>query len=216
MRKFTILLALATAALASSANAGVTINFTGSTAMPSNNDFKVDLSGLGLTRYTTTGASLILDANSVISFELLGTESGYDDHFATISAPNLSYTEHTSFLNSFASPISIGSASFSAGSLLGLLNFSSVGGAPATVGQDGFGIFLGPNQNTGQSFSTFYLGYDDQTTGQDDDHDDMIIRATVRSAVPEPTTWATFLVGFGAAGIALRRSRRKSPALQAS
>ena len=210
MKKISILVALVTAAFASSANAGVTINFTGSTAIPSNNDFKSDLSGLGLTRYTTTGASLILDADSVITFELLGTESGYDDHFATISAPNLSYTEHTSFLNSFGSPIPIGSASFSAGSLLGLLNFSSVGGAPATVGQDGFGIFLGPNQTSGQSFSTFYLGYDDQITSQDDDHDDMIIRATVRSAVPEPTTWATFLVGFGAAGIAFRRSRRSA------
>src|SRR4051794_7523550 len=132
MREFVIMMALSTATFASSANAAVTINFTGSTAVPGNNDFKADLSGLGLTRYTTTGASLILDANSIITFELVGTESGYDDNFATISAPNLSYTEHTSSLNSFASPISIGSASFTAGSLLGLLNFSSVGGSPAT------------------------------------------------------------------------------------
>ena len=103
-------------------------------------DFSGQLNGLLLTQYASTGASLILSYNSIITFELLGTESGFDDRFATLSAPNLSYTEHTSLQNDFGSPIPIGSAFFSAGSLAGLLNFSAVGGLSATVGQPGFEI----------------------------------------------------------------------------
>jgi hypothetical protein len=208
MKKLSIVLGLAAALYAAEANASVTINFSGTTAIPSNNDFNTQLNGLGLTRYATTGASLVLDANSIITFQLLGSESGFNDTYSTISAPNLSYTEYTTFLNDFSTPISIGSAAFNAGSLAGLLNFSSNGGRSVTVGQDGFGIFLGRGQTSGQSVSTFYIGYDDQASNQDNDYDDMIIRATVRSAVPEPATWAMMLIGFGAIGLTLRRKPR--------
>ena len=93
----------------------------------------------------------------------------------------------------------------------------SSGGASATVGQDGFGIFLGPDQLSGTFVETFYLGYDDQVTGQDDDHDDLIIRASllsprVTSAVPEPATWAMLLTGFGLAGAAMRRRKQQREA----
>ena len=214
MKKALIAIALATASIATNANAAVTINFSGTSPIPSSNDFQATLNGLGLTGYTATGASLVLDANSIITFELLGTESGFDDHFATISAPNLSYTEHTSFQNDFGSPISIGSAFFGAGSLTSLLNFSAVGGLPATVGQAGFGIFLPRGATNGQSVSTFYFGYDDQAANPDRDYDDMIIRATVRSAVPEPATWAMMILGFGFAGMALRRRTRSADVFQ--
>ena len=96
------------------------------------------------------------------------------------------------------------------------MTFTSSGGVTATVGHDGFGIFLRPDQVSGQSFSTFYLGYDDQVTNQDDNHDDFIVRATVRPAVPEPATWAMMLVGFGAMGVSLRRRRRTNNLLQAA
>ena len=33
------------------------------------------------------------------------------------------------------------------------------------------------------------------------------------AAVPEPSTWAMMLMGFGAAGAAMRRSRRRTTAL---
>ena len=59
--------------------------------------------------------------------------------------------------------------------------------------------------------NVFYIGYDDQITGADDNHDDLIIRATVSPAVPEPATWAMMLLGFGAAGFAMRR--RRAPVL---
>ena len=35
---------------------------------------------------------------------------------------------------------------------------------------------------------------------------------TPTPAVPEPATWAMMLIGFGATGFAMRRTRRKLPA----
>lgn len=181
----------------------VTVNFGASNPVSASNDFSASLAGLGFTRVATLGASLILNGPALITFEFLGSESGFNDRFTTPGG--LSYTETSSFQNNFAAPILIGSQIFSAGSLTGLLNFLSAGGAPATIGQDGFGIFLGPNQVSGSNFTTFYFGYDDQITNQDDDHDDFIIRATVSSPVPEPATWALAILGMGAVGWSLRR-----------
>lgn len=191
----------------------VQINFVASNPVPLNNDFQAQLAGLGLTSFTTTGATMILDSNATIFFEFLGSESGFSD---TFTAGPATYTENTGFTDNFAAPIPIGFASFLAGSLGGLLNFTSSGGVAATVGMDGFGIFLGANQTTGQSFSTFYLGYDDQITAQDDNHDDFIVRATVLGAVPEPTTWAMMLMGFAGVGYSMRRRRRATWIRQAA
>jgi hypothetical protein len=193
-----------------SAEAAAIISFDGKTSISGSNDFKSQLAGLGLTKYDTTGASIFLTENSVITFHLLGSESGFNDGFFTISDPNLMKGESSPFQNNFGSPVLIGSANFNAGSLTGLLNFSSIGGKPATVGQNGFAIFLGNKQKTGADLSTFYFGYDDQVTKADNDYDDMIIRATVTSAVPEPATWAMMLIGFGAIGGAMRVNRRKT------
>lgn len=184
----------------------VQVNYTTANPIPGSNDFQTQLAGLGLTRFTTTGATLTLSSNATIFFEFLGSESGFSD---TFTAGPVTYTENTGFTNNFGAPIPLGFASFLAGSLGGLLNFTTTGGvgASATVGQDGFGIFLGPNQVSGQSVSTFFLGFDDQITNQDDNHDDFIVRATVGAPVPEPTTWAMMLVGFAGVGYSMRRRR---------
>ena len=201
------LAAVGSIAVANPAGAAVIIGFDTPSTIPVSNDFTVDLNGLGLTQLATSGISLVLDEDSTITFDVLGTESGFDDSF---SAAGLTYTEFTSMLNSFASPISIGSANFSAGDLAGLLTFTSSGGRTATLGEDGLGLFLGPDALSGDSASVFYLGFDDQNTDQDGDFDDLIVRATVSPvlAVPEATTWAMALLGFGVAGFAMRRSRR--------
>jgi hypothetical protein len=208
-RLMTALAGVAALAFAAPANASVQLNFGGTIGVPNNNDFKSQLNGLGLTGIASTGASLILNSDAIITFQLLGTESVFSDKFVTISAPNLSYTEHTTFQNDFNSPITIGSAYFSAGSLAGLLNFSAVGGVPATVGQAGFGIFVPTGTLSGQSLDTFYIAYDDQPPTPDRDYDDMIIRAVVH-AVPEPGTWAMMLMGFAGIGLAVRRQPRKT------
>jgi len=216
MRKYLGAVALLAAlATPGAAHAQATITFGATTATPNNNDFKPLLTLAGLTRYATTGASIALAAPSNITFYYLGAESGYDDTLSTISTPNLLFTE-TANANHFAVPVALGTEFFGAGSLAGRLNFTSNHGAPATVGQDGFGIFLGPNQASGASVSRFILGYDDQITNQDDDHDDLMILAVVEAAVPEPGTWALMLLGFGALGAAMRRkpkTLRVKPAL---
>lgn len=193
----------------------VQVNYVAANPVPANNNFQTQLAGLGFTSFTTTGASLVLSSNAQIFFEFLGSESGFSD---TFTAGPVTYTENSGFENHFASPIPLGFASFLAGSLGGLLNFTTTGGpgASATVGQDGFGIFLGPNQTSGQSVSVFYLGFDDQITAQDDNHDDFIVRATVLPPVPEPATWAMMLVGFAGVGYSMRRRRRATWIRQAA
>jgi PEP-CTERM motif len=211
MKKLLLAASALVMGLPSAANAAVdvTVNFGATNPIPANNDFQALLAGLGLTKFATTGASLILNSAAVITFEFLGTESGFSDTFMT---SNINFTENTSFQNNFAAPINMGATAFTAGSLAGLLNFTSAGGIPATVNQDGFGIFLGPNQVSGQNFTTFYFGYDDQINNQDDNHDDFIVKATVSGPVPEPATWAMFVSGFGLIGWSIRRRRRATPA----
>ena len=200
---------LLASALPVAAQAAVEIKFGDKGAISSSNDFKSQLSGLGLTKYSADEVSLVLTENSIITFYLLGSESGFNDSFATISTPNLIKSENTLFQNNFGLPVSIGAGAFNAGSLKGRLNFSSIGGKPATVGDDGFGIFLKRGQTSGDLLSTFYFGYDDQILGADNDYDDLIIKAVVTPAVPEPATWAMFLFGFAAVGGAMRAQRRK-------
>ena len=208
MRKLVLGLAGA-AALAfgsTQASASAIITFGATNPVPGNNDFQGNLAGLGLTLFTTDGATITLTENSVLTFEFFGSESGFND---TIQAGAVNFTEMTNFTPWGAQLL--GADSFLAGSLADLINFSSAGGADATVGDDGFGIFLGANAVSGLSTNVFWLGYDDQITNVDDNHDDMIIRVTVSPAVPEPATWAMMLLGFGAAGFVLRR--RRAPVL---
>ena len=209
MRKLLVGLLVVGAAIATTpAGAAVTIT-AGDTIhpIPGNNDFRTKLNSLGLTAFTTTNASLVLDDGTQIIFEFLGSESGFNDAFSTAGATPLSYTETSSppGENHFASPILIGADTFSGGSLAGLLNFTSSGGVAATVGADGFGIFLPAGFDGSLSTNVFYLGYDDRINNADDDHDDFIVRATV---LPEPGTWAMMLLGFGAVGFAIRRQRK--------
>lgn len=192
------------------ANAAVIITTGATASIPGNNDFQSQLSDLGLTRYTTTGAQLMLDGPATITFEFLGSESAFDDAFTALGLAPLTLSENTPFTDAFAAPIAIGSAVFAAGDLAGRLLFSTgIGGTPATVGQEKFAIFLGHDQASGP-VNTFYFGYDDLITGPDDDYDDFIVRATVSAVpvVPEPATWALMIMGFGFVGAALRSANR--------
>ena len=98
---------------------------------------------------------------------------------------------------------------------IGRKAFVSSGGKTSTVGEEGFALFLDPIQISDQAVSVFYLGFDDQVTGQDDDYDDLIIRGTYTGAIPEPGTWALLLLGFGAIGGLMRLQRKSRPALAA-
>ena len=202
----------AAVAPSAAANAAVVVSFSGTQALPAANDFTSELTDLGLTRYATSGIDLVVDAPGTITFEFLGSESGFSDSFA---APGISFTETSSFENHFAAPIMLGSSFFASGSLADLISFVSSGGKTSTVGEEGFALFLDPIQISDQAVSVFYLGFDDQVTGQDDDYDDLIIRGTYTGAIPEPGTWALLLLGFGAIGGLMRLQRKSRPALAA-
>ena len=203
--------AAALALTAMPASAGVIVN-VGAPILPipaATNNFFTELTALGFTNFTSTGASLLLTGPSNITFEFLGTESGYFDSFSTTGPGAVNVTESSSgVINSFATPFDFGTQLFAPGNLAGLLNFTSNFGVPATVGDVGFGIFLPAGFVSGSSVTTLYFGYDDQDSGRigsdDDNHDDLIIRATI-TAVPEPATWAMMITGFGLTGAALRR-----------
>jgi len=195
-------------ACATAANAGVTITYPSTTSIPTSNNFKADLALLGLTQYAASGSNIVLDSDSTITFYFLGSESGFDDTFKTTNAlPNLTTTEHTTIVNNFSAPVLIGSDAFSAGTLINNLLFTNNGGSSgqdATVGDPGFGIFLGRGDSSGLDTNTFYFGYDDQKNDPDRDYDDFIVKAVV-TPLPEPGTWALMLLGFGAIGFAARR-----------
>lgn len=208
-----ILTGLLTAAAfiaATPAAATVQVNFTSSGDIANNNNFKSpELSGLGLDDITTSVTSLVLNEDSFIQFEFLGSESGFSDNFSV--GANLLYQENsTGIINQFGAPVMLGGEIFYlAGNITDLLFGSTNGGTSAMVGQSGFGVLLADGTQSGSSTNVFYLAYDDQITGPDDDnHDDIIIRATVRSAVPEPGTWAMMLLGFGTVGFAMRKRAR--------
>jgi hypothetical protein len=215
MRFFTKAVAALALALPSVALAAPTVQVNFPTALPlptaPNNEFYAPLTAIGLDRYASVGASLILSDDAWIEFWFMGSESGFSD---TFSAGPLSHTENTWYEDHFATPVYIGGAQFLSGSLLGKLVFTSNHGVTAGVGHDGFGIFLKAAQTTGQGVSEFYLGYDDQIGQADDNHDDFVVRVLV-SAVPEPGTWAMLVAGFALVGSLLRRRKNNGVAVLA-
>lgn len=191
----------------------VQVNFPSTMPLPTapNNEFFAPLDALGIDRYASTGASLILSDDAWIEFWFMGSESIFSD---TFTAGPLSLNENTSYEDNWAAPVYIGGAQFTAGSLFNRFVFTSDRGVTATVGHDGFGIFLKAAQTTGQGVGEFYLGYDDQIGQADDNHDDFVVRVLV-SAVPEPGTWAMLVAGFALVGSLLRRRKNNGVAVLA-
>lgn len=218
MKKF-LMGAAAAALLAGPANAAFFDVTVGSVVndIPSNNDFQTELFGVPLNYYTTTGASVSLSGKVKLTFEYLGSESGFTDVF---KAEGLDGTIMATESNAdiFFTPQLLGSATFDAGVLDSLLTFFANGVMTPTftfnVGEAEFGIFLPTKLAEGASYktNTLYIGLDDQIRGDDDNHDDFLIRVT---AVPEPATWAMMIAGFGLVGGAMRRRAKTSPSIRA-
>jgi hypothetical protein len=81
---------------------------------------------------------------------------------------------------------------------------------------------LGLNIASNAPFSPYSYTFNPSTSGSlqifirglgQTDNQGVVIDNVVLSAVPEPTTWALMLVGFGFAGMALRRRRQPRAAL---
>ena len=220
---YSVAAVLAAGTMAPAANAAsflLTLNATPNAIPAAANAFSSDLSGLGL---GLIGLGQVqLDGDYNITFELMGSESGFADTFRTsFVIGGVTIAEFTTgiinnFLSGTNTPTQIQTASFGGGVNLPIEfrnNNNAVISNPGTVG---FGTLItagmldsaGGALNAGDVLDlgdVVYFAYDDQVAPNDDDnHDDLIIRATL-SPVPEPATWAFMLVGFGAVGYALRR-----------
>ena len=208
------LAAIASMALAMPAAAAVTFNVgigAPVKVIPGNNDFKTNLNSAGLTQYTAGGASVSLSGKATLTFEFLGSESGFNDSFSAAGGTIVA-SENTSF--TAWGPVGLGSAVYNAGSITDWLFSSSGGAVNKGIGTLEFGVFLPANALANGSYSSnlLYLGFDDQITGDDDNHDDMIIRITAedfggQGTVPEPASWAMLIAGFGLVGAMSRRRR---------
>ena len=208
--------AVASVAFAMPAAAAVTFNVgIGSPVkvIPSNNDFQGNLNGVGLFEYTAGGATVALSGKAKVTFEFMGSESGFDDGFKA-GGGVITVSENTGFTG--WGPVALGSLNYNAGPINDwLFNSSGRGATTFGIGTLEFGVFLPRGSLTGGTYSSnvLYLGFDDQINGDDDNHDDLIIRVTAEDlfdpggGVPEPATWAMMILGFGGVGAMVRRRR---------
>jgi hypothetical protein len=195
---------LATAAIVlipAAANAGMVVSWPSTIAIPSNNDFRGFLNGLGLDVYASDGASIMLDRAGTLTFEYLGSESGFRDKFH--------YGAHTAIetnnMNTALDPMF--SISVPAGAFQGYFTSSGRGAAQFHDGVEEFGIFLSRGAKSGIDTNVLWLGLDDQIVGDDDNHDDFIIKVTFVPDVPEPAMLGLFGLGLAGIGVARRRQR---------
>lgn len=202
MTKFKLLTAAAIAFVgAASAQAAFVVTVGSPVAViPGSNDYSAQLAALGLTQYTASGASIALQGTTTVRFAALASESGFVDTFTAGSA---SYTfSGAGNLDAFAAPIGFGGDTFGPG-FAATYTADNASALTAPVGSAGFGIFLPTGLKAGDTYiaTTLYFGYDNQTFNDDDNHDDLIVSASV----PEPATWAMMIGGFGLVGAGMRR-----------
>lgn len=191
---------------APAANAAVTIGGTSETVPQQGggagqNNFITDMTNvLGGSIAFVTHGTLSLAWDVVLTFTEVAAESGFNNAFTD----GTSTMSENGFFNTFPGGGDESfSAVFGAGAVTGLeFTSSSNGSVDAALGENGFGIFFNPNVSHP---TTFFLAYDDNGAGEDDNHDDYIVRVDV-SPVPLPAAGFLLLSVVGGA-VALRRRK---------
>lgn len=195
--------ALALAAVSTFSANAATVTVSGSAVTPAPNTFQTQLMAAGATTFLDKADIVVGKFGATLTFTGVAGESGFANSFESpvgnLSEPAKNNQGAADFLtgNLFGSV----SGKFTAGSLAGVLRFLANGGSPAPLGSERFGIYA---SGTGP-LSVFFLAFDDQSQGADDNHDDFIIRVNV-SAVPVPA--AGFLLVGALGGLALLRRRK--------
>ena len=171
------------------------------------NKFNTELTGLGFSQMTS-GAQLRVSQDGYIDFYYIGAESGFNNSFtaqgAALSGNNKGFlTEHNEEFNF------TGYAGFTiAVTANDTLNFNfSSDDATALTPVDnlnasklqGLGIYFESSQSG--SLRQVLLGYDDQIFNDDNDFEDMLVRADFRPATVVPLPAAVWLFGGGLLGL---------------
>jgi len=178
------------------------------------NDFNAELISLGFSQMNA-GGQLRVSQDGFIDFYYVGAESGFNNTFTAqgnaLSGNNKGFlTEHNEAFDfsgyaGFTIAVSandILNFSFTSDNATALTPVENLG----NTNLQGLGIYFDPSQSG--SLQQVLLGYDDQTINDDNDFEDMLVRADFRpaSAVPLPATIWLFGGGLlGLIGIARRK-----------
>lgn len=163
-------------------------------------------------------AELQFTQAGTLYFYYHAAESSYNNSFV-ITPGVTKYEGNESWT---VNPVSFGSLSVTAGTVLGLTGNATAlqfkGGVIGMLGNPNFGIFgvrkpgdLPTNLSNVDFFANngrMYFGYDDSGAGPDDNHDDMIVSMEFR-AIPEPMSVAVWSA-LGLIGLGLIRRRNRT------
>ena len=199
-------------AASSAANAGFILSNPGApshTILP-DNDFISELASHGVTSFQL-GSSLQLTAPATLTFELWGSEAGYDN---TLLAGGTTLLSTVGVAREVWGNVQQATYTFGAGTLdltfcaLSISKCLSNANNPSSDGLQSIGMWVDP------AGTTAWLLWDDSGAGPDDNHDDMVVRVRISSAtaVPEPSTVALLslsLAGFGWFVLRQRQQRRR-------
>lgn len=180
------------------------------------NDFNADLTALGFDTMTS-GAQLSVSQDGFIDFYYIGAESGFNNSFtaqgSALSGNNKGFlTEHNEEFN-FS-----GYAGFTiAVTANDILNFNFTSDDTTALtpvdninasNLQGLGIYFDASQSG--SLQQVLLGYDDQIFNDDDDFEDMLVRADFRPDTVVPLPAAFWLFGGGLLGLIGIARRKKA------
>jgi hypothetical protein len=167
------------------------------------NNFATQLNAaLGGSAVLLAPASLTTVGQVHLTFTAIGAESGLNNSFSVAGLGTLSETSNFGYpLVDLLTTAGSGSlAGVFSGLLDGLLSFSNFA-TNVNPGSGEFGVFA---QGGAGEHSVFFLAFDDNGAGPDDNHDDFLIRVNV---VPLPAGGLLLIGGLGA--LAAIRRRRK-------
>lgn len=205
MLRNTLLGTVAAIAMVGAAQAA-TVNITGTPdSTGANNNFLDELNAaLGGVASLLSSVSMLTNGPVTLTFTVVAAESGFVNSFTATGAGTLGDPGNFGEGANLLTTAGIGTISGVFNGLLdGLLSFANDQGPQliAFPGSGEFGVFTDGGAG---DHSLFFLAFDDNGAGPDDNHDDLLIRVRV-SAVPLPAGGLLLIGGLGALAMVRRR-----------